>query len=158
LQSTENHHATLADISRGFGLHRRSKVVPRKSHHKALYAHQNALLLRERNLRSLIRLLGIRRRDSYEEIRAFHNRAVCAEVPNDEVKHIWMDKIDKALAPHLKDRGDISWEYHIVETERMLWKIDSIVPPGNGTLAEKRWAREGRATEYAAEENVRSKL
>jgi hypothetical protein len=46
----------------------------------------------------------------------------------------------------LKDRGDISWEYHIVETERMLWKIDSIVPPGNGTLAEKRWAREGRAT------------
>jgi hypothetical protein len=77
---------------------------------------------------------------------------------NDEVKHIWMDKIDKALAPHLKDRGDISWEYHIVETERMLWKIDSIVPPGNGTLAEKRWAREGRATEYAAEENVRSKL
>ena len=77
---------------------------------------------------------------------------------NDEVKHIWMDKIDKALAPHLKDRGDLSWEYHIVETERMLWKIDSIVPPGNGTLAEKRWAKEGRASEYAAEENVRSKL
>lgn len=76
---------------------------------------------------------------------------------NDEVKLIWMEKIDKALAPHLKERGDLTWEYHIVETERMLWKIDSIIPPGNDTLAEERWNREGKASEWAVEENVRSK-
>jgi len=74
---------------------------------------------------------------------------------NDEVKLIWMEKIDKALAPHLKERGDLSWEYHIVETERMLWKIDSIIPPGNGTVAEERWARGGRASEWTTDENVR---
>lgn len=69
-----------------------------------------------------------------------------------------MNKIDEALAPHLKDRGDLTWEYHIVETERMLWKVNSIVPPEPGTLAEKRWKRENRASEYREEENVRSKL
>lgn len=70
---------------------------------------------------------------------------------NDEVKRIWMNKIDEALAPHLKDRGDLTWEYHIVETERMLWKVNSIVPPEPGTLAEKRWKRENRASEYREE-------
>jgi hypothetical protein len=74
---------------------------------------------------------------------------------NDEVKHIWMKKIDEALKPHVKDRGDLSWEYHIVETERMLWKIDGIVPPGTGTLAESRWVRENRGSDYSQEENVR---
>jgi hypothetical protein len=77
---------------------------------------------------------------------------------NDEVKRVWLNKIDEALAPHLKDRGDLTWEYHIVETERQLWKVNSIVPPGVGTLAEKRWKKENKATPYAEAENVRSKM
>jgi phenylpyruvate tautomerase PptA (4-oxalocrotonate tautomerase family) len=77
---------------------------------------------------------------------------------NDEVKAIWLNKIDAALAPHLKERGDLTWEYHIVETERQLWKVNGIVPPGIGTLAEKRWKRDNRASEYAEDENVKSKL
>ena len=77
---------------------------------------------------------------------------------DNEVKKKWQDIIDAALAPHLKDRGDLTWEYHIVETERQLWRVNSIVPPGIGTLAEKRWRRENRASVYAEEENVISKL
>ncbi|KAG0647497.1 hypothetical protein D0Z07_6740 [Hyphodiscus hymeniophilus] len=77
---------------------------------------------------------------------------------NDAVKKTWLDRIDVALAPHVKDRGDLTWEYHMVETERPLWRVDGIVPPEIGTLAEKRWRRENRASPYGAEENVRSKL
>ena len=73
-------------------------------------------------------------------------------------KKYWLDVIDGALVPHLRDRGDLTWEYHIVETERQLWRINSIVPPSQGTMAEKRWRRENRASAYAEEENVRSKM
>lgn len=76
---------------------------------------------------------------------------------NDQ-KVAWLKRIDTALKPHLGDRGDLTWEYHIAETGRELWEVNGIVPPWQGTEAEKRWRRENQASLYAEEDNVRSKL
>ena len=47
--------------------------------------------------------------------------------------------IDRALKPHIADRG-YDWEYHVDETERRLWKVQGIDPPQHGSAREKEWA------------------
>ncbi|KAF2164200.1 hypothetical protein M409DRAFT_25543 [Zasmidium cellare ATCC 36951] len=48
------------------------------------------------------------------------------------------DKIDKLLKPHIDDKG-YDWEYHIDETERLLWKINGQAPPEWKSEDEKVW-------------------
>ncbi|MCJ1464850.1 hypothetical protein MMC07_003465 [Pseudocyphellaria aurata] len=56
--------------------------------------------------------------------------------------------IDELLAPHIAARGNLDWEYHVLETPRDLWKIQGIAPPPFRSSEEKVWARENKATPW----------
>lgn len=55
--------------------------------------------------------------------------------------------IDKVLQPHLADKK-YDWEYHVVETERRLWKINGMIPPPYKSEEEHLWVKENRAVPY----------
>ncbi|MCJ1260531.1 hypothetical protein MMC22_000392 [Lobaria immixta] len=59
-----------------------------------------------------------------------------------------LNEIDEFLAPHIAARGDLDWEYNIVEAPRDLWKIQGIAPPPFKSAEEKVWARENKATPW----------
>lgn len=59
----------------------------------------------------------------------------------------YMKKLDSIIAPLFESKG-FRWEYHINETPRELWKIQSIVPPPCQSPAEQKWARENRVSQY----------
>ncbi|KAJ8112835.1 hypothetical protein OPT61_g4891 [Boeremia exigua] len=40
----------------------------------------------------------------------------------------WTSQIDAALAPHIAEKG-YDWEYHVDETELLLWKINGVYAP-----------------------------
>jgi hypothetical protein len=50
------------------------------------------------------------------------------------------DAIDKALKPHVADKG-YDWEFHVDESERRLWRINGLVPPPFGSDVEQLWAK-----------------
>jgi hypothetical protein len=52
-------------------------------------------------------------------------------------------RFDKALKPHIADRG-YDWEFHIDETERGLWKINGLIPPPYKSEAERLWIKQNR--------------
>ncbi|CAN9145526.1 unnamed protein product [Alternaria alternata] len=47
---------------------------------------------------------------------------------NRENYAFWTSKVDEALAPHIADKG-YDWEYHIDETQLLLWKINGVYAP-----------------------------
>ncbi|GAA0395934.1 tautomerase family protein [Streptomyces luteireticuli] len=55
--------------------------------------------------------------------------------------------LSRLLAPHTSDRG-LSYEFHIDETPRDLWRIDGMEPPPSFSEAERLWARENRPVPY----------
>lgn len=54
------------------------------------------------------------------------------------------DGIDKLLKPHVQDRG-YDWEYHIEESERLLWRINGIDPPEVGLILDVSIAEANKA-------------
>lgn len=69
----------------------------------------------------------------------------------------WCAKMDKALKPHIEDKG-FSWEYHIEETERLLWKIDGVYAPEWQSEDEKVWFAENRVVLPEEMEAARRRL
>jgi len=67
--------------------------------------------------------------------------------PSDDSKTLYMQNLDNAICPLFESKG-YRWEYHISETPRELWKVQSIVPPPHLSVAERTWARENRASQY----------
>ncbi|KAJ5086203.1 hypothetical protein N7532_010974 [Penicillium argentinense] len=53
------------------------------------------------------------------------------------------DAFDKALKPHVADKG-YEWEFHIDETERRLWRVNGLIPPPFGSDVEQLWAKENK--------------
>lgn len=50
-------------------------------------------------------------------------------LPKDETVYKSVtDDIDRLIKPYIEDKG-YDWEYHIEETERLLWKINGLAPP-----------------------------
>jgi hypothetical protein len=43
-------------------------------------------------------------------------------------------------------------EYSVEETSRDLWKMNGLVPPKPGTVAEKEWARLNKTVKYEAKD------
>jgi phenylpyruvate tautomerase PptA (4-oxalocrotonate tautomerase family) len=73
---------------------------------------------------------------------------IARKVPLDEdFIRQWLQKIDEALAPHIKERG-FDWEYNIQESSRALWKINGIEPPPTGSDEELKWAVGNRPSGY----------
>ncbi|KAJ5725284.1 uncharacterized protein N7483_006641 [Penicillium malachiteum] len=56
-------------------------------------------------------------------------------------------RIDKIIKPYVADKG-YDFEYHVDETERRLWKINSLIPPPHKSEAEQLWFKENRAVPY----------
>ncbi|KAB2577961.1 hypothetical protein BFW01_g9338 [Lasiodiplodia theobromae] len=65
----------------------------------------------------------------------------------DERKSGWLQLVDATLKPHIADKG-YDWEYHGLETDRELWKIQGLVPPPTGTEGEQLWVKENKAIPY----------
>ncbi|KAF2085982.1 hypothetical protein K490DRAFT_45467 [Saccharata proteae CBS 121410] len=72
---------------------------------------------------------------------------IARNVPEGQARLNFLDKVDKALYPHILAKN-YDLEYHGVETERSLWKINGMVAPPTGSEGEKMWIREGRAVEW----------
>ncbi|KAH9209009.1 putative oxalocrotonate tautomerase [Leptodontidium sp. 2 PMI_412] len=60
----------------------------------------------------------------------------------------WTARVDKALKPHIEDRG-YDWEYHIGETERRLWKVNGVNAPPFGSRSEKEWFAANRVIPWS---------
>jgi hypothetical protein len=90
-------------------------------------------------------LVGGKRMDPKRHFVRFAIDHIAIKVPvQDAAYRRVTDAIDKALKPHVADRG-YDWEYHIDETERRLWKINGLIPPPHESEDEKIWCRENKA-------------
>lgn len=56
-------------------------------------------------------------------------------------------RLDKIMKPHLLDKG-YDFEYHVEETERRLWKINSLIPPPFKSDEEQVWVQKNAALPY----------
>ncbi|KAJ5377090.1 hypothetical protein N7509_013976 [Penicillium cosmopolitanum] len=73
---------------------------------------------------------------------------IAVRLPNDDAAYQRnTTKIDQLLKPHVADRG-YDWEYHVVETERRLWKINGMIPPPRNSEAEHKWFTENWPVSY----------
>ncbi|EKG14337.1 hypothetical protein MPH_08517 [Macrophomina phaseolina MS6] len=63
------------------------------------------------------------------------------------VKSRFCSRVDHVLKPHIADKG-YDWEYHGLETDRELWRIQGLVPPDRDTEAEKLWVKENKPVPY----------
>ncbi|KAH6638723.1 putative oxalocrotonate tautomerase [Boeremia exigua] len=54
---------------------------------------------------------------------------IAGKMPLDRQNYAyWTSQIDAALAPHIAEKG-YDWEYHVDETELLLWKINGVYAP-----------------------------
>ena len=56
-------------------------------------------------------------------------------------------RLDGVMKTHLLEKG-YDFEYHVDETERRLWKINSLIPPPFKSAEERVWAEENRPVPY----------
>ncbi|KAM3420077.1 hypothetical protein BST61_g3382 [Cercospora zeina] len=66
-------------------------------------------------------------------------------------------RIDALLKPHIEDKG-MAWEYHVEETERLLWKLDGVYAPAWKSEDEKVWVAENRVVRPEEMEAARKRL
>ncbi|KAL8339720.1 hypothetical protein RB601_006025 [Gaeumannomyces tritici] len=52
-------------------------------------------------------------------------------------------RIDAVIRPHLAGRG-YDYEFHIDETERLLWRVNGLEAPAPGSEGERIWKEKGR--------------
>ncbi|KIN07068.1 hypothetical protein OIDMADRAFT_108442 [Oidiodendron maius Zn] len=67
---------------------------------------------------------------------------------DDKAYENWTARVDKALKPHIEDKG-YDWEYHIGETERRLWKVNGLNAPPFGSESEKTWVAANRVIPWS---------
>lgn len=72
---------------------------------------------------------------------------IALHFPSDDRKRSYMKKLDSIIQPLFQSKG-YQWEYHISETPRDLWKVQSIIPPPYQSLEERSWMTERRAIPY----------
>lgn len=71
---------------------------------------------------------------------------IAVNLPDDDAAfHHTAENVNSIMKPHIADKG-YSWEFHIDETDRRLWRIDGLVPPPWKSEEEKIWFRENKAT------------
>lgn len=69
---------------------------------------------------------------------------------SDDAYARFTSSVDTVLKPHIADRG-YNWEYHVVETDRRLWKINGLVPPPWKSAEERLWVEQNRVIPYGHE-------
>lgn len=79
-------------------------------------------------------------------------------LPNNDKAYARMTTaIDKMIKPHITDKGYES-EYHVDETERRLWKLNSLYAPAFGSEDEKVWVAENRPVPPEEMEAARQRM
>ncbi|KAJ6088512.1 oxalocrotonate tautomerase [Penicillium sp. IBT 16267x] len=73
---------------------------------------------------------------------------IAIHAPNSDAAYLrTTSRLDGIMKPHLLDKG-YEFEYHVSETERRLWKIDSLIPPPFKSAEERVWVEENKALPY----------
>ncbi|KAJ5919097.1 hypothetical protein N7466_010040 [Penicillium verhagenii] len=73
---------------------------------------------------------------------------VAVHVPDENAAYLrTTSRLDQVVKPHLLDKG-YDFEYHVGQTERRLWKINSLIPPPFKSAEERVWIEENRALLY----------
>jgi phenylpyruvate tautomerase PptA (4-oxalocrotonate tautomerase family) len=67
----------------------------------------------------------------------------------------WMRRVEDVIAPFVKERG-LESEVQIDELPADLWTMNGLVPPPFESHAEKRWAKENKASAYTDDEMMSS--
>ncbi|MCP1968537.1 tautomerase family protein [Bradyrhizobium elkanii] len=68
-----------------------------------------------------------------------------------KLKTKWLARVEKALAPFVKDRGR-DWEIHIDETPFDLWQVQGLPPPPPNSEYERIWLEANKPVPYPIEE------
>ncbi|KAH9828040.1 putative oxalocrotonate tautomerase [Teratosphaeria destructans] len=55
--------------------------------------------------------------------------------------------VDEACRRSIVEKG-WGWEYHVMEDERDLWKIDGVIPPPFRGEVERKWREEDKVSEW----------
>jgi phenylpyruvate tautomerase PptA (4-oxalocrotonate tautomerase family) len=72
---------------------------------------------------------------------------IALKFPNADLQQRYMKRLDDIIVPIFEPKG-LNWEYHIDETPRELWKLQSIVPPPHLSEAHHKWVKENKATPW----------
>lgn len=73
---------------------------------------------------------------------------IAIHLPDEDAMYLRStSKIDQVIKPHVADKG-YDFEYHVDQTDRRLWKINSLIPPPHKSDAEKLWVKENRPVMY----------
>ncbi|OJD32215.1 4-oxalocrotonate tautomerase [Diplodia corticola] len=72
---------------------------------------------------------------------------IARKMGSSDRKSGFLSRVDEVLKPYIADKG-YDWEYHGLETDRELWKLNGLVPPGTGTEGEQLWVKENKAVPY----------
>ncbi|EMF10941.1 uncharacterized protein SEPMUDRAFT_110171 [Sphaerulina musiva SO2202] len=77
---------------------------------------------------------------------------------NDEQVYADMTgRVDAVLKPYIADKG-YDWEYHIAETERLLWKLNGVYAPEWKSADEKVWVAANQVVRPEEMEGARKRL
>ncbi|NGN68837.1 4-oxalocrotonate tautomerase [Streptomyces sp. A7024] len=68
--------------------------------------------------------------------------------PDEDSRRRTAQWIKGMLRPQLEQHPGLHWEFHVDETSRDLWMINGIVPPPEGSAAEKEWAEQNAPAPY----------
>lgn len=73
---------------------------------------------------------------------------IAVRLPDTDAAYLQMtSRLDVVMKAHLLDKG-YDFEYHVDETERRLWKINSLIPPPFKSEEERVWVKENRPVPY----------
>lgn len=73
---------------------------------------------------------------------------IALRIPDQDAAYLkTTSRLDDIMKPHLLDKG-YDFEYHVDETERRLWKINSLIPPPFKSAEEQVWVEQDKASPY----------
>lgn len=73
---------------------------------------------------------------------------IAIHVPDSDAMYLrTTSRLDDIMKPHLLDKG-YDFEYHVDQTERRLWKVNSLIPPPFKSAEEQLWVKENKAVAY----------
>lgn len=76
---------------------------------------------------------------------------IARQFPDRQAELRFMDRVDQIIKPLFEER-DLRWEYHVIESQRRLWRVMSLEPPPPGSEAEKLWKDRNEAVPWKQEE------
>ncbi|KAF8860247.1 hypothetical protein BDZ45DRAFT_779965 [Acephala macrosclerotiorum] len=82
----------------------------------------------------------------------FHAEHIAVNWNKDKTKaNAYLDWLGSVLKERFEPRG-WTWEFNVAETDRDLWRVQSIVPPAIGSEALKTWDAAGKGVPWEDEQ------